>query len=837
MLNTTAQHPTTNSCARAARLARTALTLLGALVLAGLMLDTSDALGHGSSKTAPLVNQSSQGSATELTRRLLALHAEWQRGDEEARAAAMKSLVNVAAAREQRLLELIVDQPDAVLREAMPARTRASLPAAIRGFVETEETLEGDLEVFHEDGFAGSRYRYFLAGQSDRVELHFASDPPELETGDRVRIRGLKVRGHMALSSGRTQMTVLAAALPNTLGEQKTLVILVNFQDKPTQTWVSPAQAKGIVFTDATSVSNFFFETSYEQTWLTGDAVGVFTIATNSSNCDTNGIANQARQAASNAGANLSNYRRLVYAFPSNSGCGWWGLGSVGGNPSQAWINGSFQNGVVAHEMGHNLGLYHSHALECGTTVIGSSCTNIEYGDTMDTMGSAVPPKHFNAPQKERLGWLNYGISPPITTVQSDGVYTIDPIETMGTGPKALRVKTPAGDWYYVEYRQAFGFDASTVANNTNVRTGVLVHLWLQQSPNSIYLLDMTAGTTSWNDPALAVNGVFTDSAAGISISPVWAEETAGVNITVGGGGGGPTCVEANPGVAISPPSQQGAPGEALTYSVSITNKDSACPTATFGASAALPSGWTATFTPSTLNLGPGATGTTSMKVTSSAAAPSGNNTISAVATNTGDTAFKGSGAATYQVQADVGGGSFTDDFNRPNASILGNGWSKVGGTLSIQSNQVVTGTARSTHMAVQGGLTGATQNASARFASMNNSVSPRFAVLVRYQDPKNYYMCYRQANSGALGIARVANGAETILKSISAANPTKGQLFTLGCQAQGSTITLSLNGAGKVSVANATAPAGKVGVAVGYPSGRRGGAAHRIDDFTATAQ
>jgi hypothetical protein len=64
-----------------------------------------------------------------------------------------------------------------------------------------------------------------------------------------------------------------------------------------------------------------------------------------------------AEQAATAAGVSLSSYTRRMYAFPSN-GCGWWGLGTVGGYPSIAWINGSFQNGVVAHEIGgeHRVG-------------------------------------------------------------------------------------------------------------------------------------------------------------------------------------------------------------------------------------------------------------------------------------------------------------------------------------------------------------------------------------------------------------------------------------------------------------------------------------------------
>lgn len=88
--------------------------------------------------------------------------------------------------------------------------------------------------------------------------------------------------------------------------------------------------------------------------------------------------------------------------------------------------------------MGHNFGLYHSQSLDCGTVTLGTSCASQEYGDTLDIMGYAV--YHFNAFQKERLGWLDYGSSPPLTTVSAAGTYTIAPYETEGSASKALRI-------------------------------------------------------------------------------------------------------------------------------------------------------------------------------------------------------------------------------------------------------------------------------------------------------------------------------------------------------------------------------------------------------------
>src|SRR4029450_1571116 len=92
-----------------------------------------------------------------------------------------------------------------------------------------------------------------------------------------------------------------------------------------------PAPAPSVTF-DATT--KYSLENSYGQTWLTGDVFGWYTIAANSTNCDTTTWANLADQAAATlGGANLSAYTRRIYGFPQTSACGFWGQGTIGGNP------------------------------------------------------------------------------------------------------------------------------------------------------------------------------------------------------------------------------------------------------------------------------------------------------------------------------------------------------------------------------------------------------------------------------------------------------------------------------------------------------------------------
>src|ERR1019366_8036165 len=118
-----------------------------------------------------------------------------------------------------------------------------------------------------------------------------------------------------------------------------------------------------------------------------------------------------AQQAAQAGGYVLSNYSHYLYMFPAISVCGWQGLSYIGGSPSNSWINGEQFQQVVSHELGHALGLYHSHSLSCGAVVYASSgCTQYEYGDSYETMGASNfngYSMHYNAFQKERLGWLN----------------------------------------------------------------------------------------------------------------------------------------------------------------------------------------------------------------------------------------------------------------------------------------------------------------------------------------------------------------------------------------------------------------------------------------------
>ena len=554
----------------------------------------------------------------------------------------------------------------------------------------TAVQLEGHLQITYQDMKDGHHRLFYTLKQSDgiRVPLQFANEPPtHLLTGDHVLVSGQQSGGGLILFSNPTKTTgggggsgsstsgdatgstASSIPVPNSFGTQYTLVMLVNFQDDAIQPY-TVADAQSMFFGTANS---FILENSYNQTSLTGDVVGWFTIPVSVTTCDTSQISTAAQNAATAAGVNLSAYTRYVYAFPQDNACGFGGASDVGGNPSESWINGTTGPGgtvldihVIDHELGHAFGLWHSHLLECGSTaIICSSPTIVEYGDPMDVMGvpqTASPD--YNAYQKERLGWLNYGASPAIQTVTTSGTYTINPYELSGSGPKALKIfkgndpTTGAKMWYYLEARQAVGFDAFLVdpANYTqNETTGVLFHVGTDGNASSGDMLDMTPETqpdNSWFDMSLAVGQNFSDAAAGVAFTPTSVTSSgATVQITVNGSGGS-SCTAANPTVSVSPnQSQYVASGAAVNFAVLVQDNDSSsCPAVTFDLSAALPSGWAGVWNTTAVSLTPGKSGSATLTVTSPVGTADGSYGLGVSAINSSVSSYSGSAAATYVI-------------------------------------------------------------------------------------------------------------------------------------------------------------------------------------------
>lgn len=636
----------------------TAYSLQRLFLFLGLAMATAAVAHGGDREQSRAARPESVRLAEELTRELLDTRNATASLPRERQARSRADVQAIARERHDLLRLLLQGNPGEVLRLAVPAGVRAAFPAGSQALIEREVRAEGELEVVHVDmpGEVEDYYRYVLKTNAGERELHFAARPTRLQTGSRIRVKGIALDADIVLANGGSgNVTTVAAALPNTLGVQNTLVILVNFSDAVTEPFTT-ATASQVVLGDT---SAYDAEVSYQQTTLGGAVTPWYTIASTSTTCDYNAIASQADAAATTGGYVLANYRRKVYVFPGNS-CTWWGLGTIGGNPSKAWINAKFGFvvSVVAHEMGHNFGLYHSHSLDCGANVVGGTCTASEYGDVLDVMGGTPGggAAHFNAFQKEQLGWLGAGVSPPLTTVQSGaGQYSIGNLEAArSTTPRALKVGNTLNtcnvaptEWYYVEKREAVGFDAMIGNQATTIPNGVVIHRVTANDPDSSYLLDMTPATTTWHDISLVNGASFTDPATGLVIQPTAVGAGfADVNVSYAA-----SSCNNKPTVQLSPAGTAWrVPGEAATYTATVTNTDSCgCPSVTYGVAATAPAGWSSSGG-QTAALAPGASGTAPVTLTVSANATPGFYSVPVVATSTANAAKNGSASADVSV-------------------------------------------------------------------------------------------------------------------------------------------------------------------------------------------
>lgn len=456
-------------------------------------------------------------------------------------------------------------------------------------------------------------------------------------------------------------MSICTAAFAGTTGEQKTAVLLVNFQDDASQS-ISRDAAHALVFGQ---VSDFYWEASYQKTFLSGDTYGWYTIPVSKSVCDVDLFAREADRAAAAAGVDLSGYDRLIYLMPDNV-CSVAGYNSGPDTvPTRTWLlSNNLTSRVVAHELGHNFGLTHSQSTDCGASSLGGSCSNDNYGDPSDTMGSGATP-HFNAVQKDKLGWIGTAGQPAVTTVTSSGSYALAPMET-ATGVKALKIQrgvdpaTGYPSYYYIEYRQPIGFD-TVLGTVGNLTAGVQVRIGgKEQNP---VVLDMTpdsAPSSSYQDirdSALAVGRTYSDASAGITIT-LRSVDAAGAVVDIGitGSGAPATCVRAAPSLSLTGPSGAVPAGSTKTYTVALVNRDSsACAATRFDLARSVPAGWNGTLAASNLTLSPGASATTTLSVTSATSAAAGDHGIGASSASTASSIHAASASALYTVSAPAG--------------------------------------------------------------------------------------------------------------------------------------------------------------------------------------
>jgi hypothetical protein len=397
----------------------------------------------------------------------------------------------------------------------------------------TTVALSGKLTQVHGDDFKNRKARdqHWELTQGFRRYRLRPRETVKLRPGTPVLVRGVR-RGRtiavrsMRARAGKPPRSVnrkgkkisrkrrhaskrIASASGYAPGGRKVAVLLVQF-DGSTSVAPTAESMRERVFLNPNSPNAFFKEESGGATFLTGkvrsdgDVFGPYTVPA-TSGCDTGTWDAQARAAAEAEGHDMTGYDHYVTVWPAVAACPWAGSAGTGSWWVDMNTTGSQMESAMAHELGHNMGVHHATAYNCTDgskrVTLSATCTTDEYGDRFDTMACCYYLGHNTASRKARWGWLEPGSD---VTATEPGSFLLSPMEKPTAGQiQSLRIPRPAGDFYYLEFRQPFGFDAFD--STSPVVNGVSIRLSGGYNTNmKSYLLDMTPQTSSFTDAPLA---------------------------------------------------------------------------------------------------------------------------------------------------------------------------------------------------------------------------------------------------------------------------------------------------------------------------------------------
>ena len=266
--------------------------------------------------------------------------------------------------------------------------------------------------------------------------------------------------------------------------------------------------------------------------------------------CDVESMANSTRAMLKSKGLDALTDNLMMTFTPDTKECGFAGLGEVGGTTTWTYAGVGY-SGVWAHELGHNLGFPHANSCNAGVTLTYmTTCTDVEYGNNADVMGSSTLSSFYSPAFLVQAGFL------PAANMNvwagSSATYTIQRGDRTDLGVTAVRIPATdaaAGDnTFWLQYNpQRIG---AVGPSSTPTNGGIAITMEPSESfaanvisadgvvglaNSTSYICDLTPPTgdlsvrDTTTDPRLAVGRSWTDPRDRFTVTLVSADGTSAV--------------------------------------------------------------------------------------------------------------------------------------------------------------------------------------------------------------------------------------------------------------------------------------------------------------------